>query len=277
MIVFCLLIIAIFHAAPSVEGDVSFTLKGVTKKSYGAFLKSFRGDVPVESKTVFGIPLLRATVTGANRYTRIHLSDRDDHTITLAIDVTNVYVLGFYTPKCDVSHFFNDSAAIQAKKYVFTNSKGQITLPFDGSYSKLQRAGGDREKLDLGLVALNFNIPKLFDYSCPNSTQTLSDVAKACVVVIQTISEAARFQKIENAVQNNKPPTREILSLENNWGALSKQVQLADPNTGRFKATVQLIGETGNPVNVMDVNSPYVKGNLQLLLNQQNVQPMPTL
>ncbi|XP_022156706.1 ribosome-inactivating protein bryodin I-like, partial [Momordica charantia] len=274
LLVFSLLILTIFLASPTVEGDVSFNLSTATKTSYGAFLNAFRADLPLENKKPYNISLLRATVAGAARYTRIHLTDRSGRAITLAIDVTNVYLLGFYSPQCNISHFFNDPVSIAAKSFVFTNSKEQKTLPFDGSYPQLAGVGANRSSLVLGLPSLNNFIPTLAGYNCPNTNYQPADVAKACVVTIQTMSEAARFQKIQDAVPNNLVPNAEILSLENNWGKLSKQVQLAESNGGRFKSNVTLQDPTGATVIVSNVNSPYVRGNIRLLLNQQNVQAM---
>ncbi|XP_022158190.1 ribosome-inactivating protein bryodin I-like [Momordica charantia] len=270
LLVFCLLILAVFLAAPTVEGDVSFNLSGVTKTSYATFLNAYRADLPYK-ETVFDIILLPVNVTGSSRYTRIHLTNSYNQTIQLAIDVTNVYVLGFYTTECNLSHFFNDSVATEAKKFVFTDSKQQ-TLSFDGSYGQLAGAGGRRQSLKLGLVDLNYvYIPTLYGYNCPGYSYKPSDVAKAMVVVIQTISEAARFQKIQKDVKYNSIPTAEVLSLENNWSKLSKLVKQADPTTGNFKVNFTLENATGTPVVVSNVNSPYVKGNIQLLLNKQNI------
>ncbi|XP_022159206.1 ribosome-inactivating protein cucurmosin-like [Momordica charantia] len=153
--------------------------------------------------------------------------------------------------------------------FVFTNSQ-QRRPPFDGSYPQLSGAGANRSSLVLGLPSLNNYIPTLAGYNCPNTNYQPSDVAKACVITIQTMSEAARFQKIQDAVPNNLVPNPEILSLENNWGRLSRQVQLAESNGGRFTSNVTLQDPTGATVMVSNVNSPYVRGNIRLLLNQQN-------
>ncbi|XP_022158442.1 ribosome-inactivating protein momordin I-like [Momordica charantia] len=204
----------------------------------------------------------------------ISLTNSNGVTVRLAIDVMNVYVLGYYTPhpNCSGSYFFKDPVAERAKKYVFNSSHPKTTLQFDGSYRGLENNGASRKSQILGLPALSKLVQALYEYKCPNSNYNNTHVARAFMVAIQAISEAARFQKIADAVPNDRKPTREALKLENNWSKLSKAVLNADPTTKEFKSNLTLVDANDKDVNVSNANSPYVKGNLHLLLKPKDRQ-----
>ena len=264
--VFCLVILAIFHGSSScVAGDVSFNLLGSNSKSYSNFIEALRSALPSKDK-VYNISLLLGTATGASRYTQVKLSNYDGKAITVAIDVTNVYIMGYLVNS--TSYFFNESDAQLASKYVFKDST-RITLPYSGNYEKLQNAAGKkREKIPLGFPALDNAITTLFHY---DSTAA----AAAFMVVIQCTAEASRYRYIEaqmiKRISKDDVPSLAIISLENSWSALSKQIQLAQTNKGVFKAPVLITDDQGQRVEITNVSSKVVAKNIQLLLNSKNI------
>ncbi|XP_022156718.1 ribosome-inactivating protein alpha-trichosanthin-like [Momordica charantia] len=265
-LVFSLLsILATFFLA--VEGDVSFRLLGATTKSYKDFIANFRNDL-ASHKRVYNIRLLSLTVPGPSRYTLVHLYNYDDQTITLAVDVINVYIMGYRNGH--VSYFFNEPAAAEASKFVFKDAQRRVTLPFTSNYAGLETAAGKiRERIPLGLPAMNNAITNLVYYD----TSPRNAIAAAFLVLIQSTAEAARFQYIEKVigkdVEKDFLPSEALLSLENNWGALSKQIQIAEKNNGKFKDPVLLTDNQGKKVQINNVSSNVVTANIQLLLNYQ--------
>ncbi|XP_022158438.1 ribosome-inactivating protein cucurmosin-like [Momordica charantia] len=268
LFVFCLLFLAIFLAAPTytVKGQRRITISTTNIDSYVSSLNTFRIALR-DNKKVCNIPLLRANVIDKNRFIEISIASTNI-TIGLAIDLVNVYVLGYYTPNpsCSAYHYFSDPVAVRATQYVFKNPTQQKSLPFDGGYPDFEKYGANRRSLDLGLTSLNHLLPALYEYGCTGTKYIQTDVAKALVVAVQVVSEAARFRMIQIAVPNNHKPNAEVLSLQNSWSDLSEAVQRADCGNGRFKDKVTLNDEKGHPVDVWNISSKYVSGNLKLLL-----------
>nr|1NIO_A Chain A, b-luffin [Luffa aegyptiaca] len=245
--------------------NVSFSLSGADSKSYSKFITALRKALPSKEK-VSNIPLLLPSASGASRYILMQLSNYDAKAITMAIDVTNVYIMGYLVNS--TSYFFNESDAKLASQYVFKGST-IVTLPYSGNYERLQNAAGKvREKIPLGFRAFDSAITSLFHY---DSTAA----AGAFLVIIQTTAEASRFKYIEGQIikriPKNEVPSPAALSLENEWSALSKQIQLAQTNNGAFRTPVVIIDNKGQRVEIKDVNSKVVTNNIKLLLNKQNI------
>ncbi|CAK9326775.1 unnamed protein product [Citrullus colocynthis] len=265
-----LLVLAIFLGGSSLTaGDVSFSLSGSTSSSYSKFIKDLRNALPSKAK-VYNITLLLSSATGASRYTLMKLSNYDGKTITVAIDVTNVYIMGYLVNT--TSYFFNESDAKLASQYVFKGSS-IITLPYSGNYERLQIAAGkNREKIPLGFRALDSAITSLFHYDSTTS-------AAAFLVIIQSTAEASRYKYIEGQiierVHRDEVPSLATISLENSWSALSKQIQLAQTNNGAFKTPVVIIDNQGKRVEITNVSSKVVSNNIKLLLNSQNIAMRP--
>nr|3MY6_A Chain A, Ribosome-inactivating protein momordin I [Momordica balsamina] len=246
--------------------DVSFRLSGADPSSYGMFIKDLRNALPHTEK-VYNIPLLLPSVSGAGRYLLMHLFNYDGNTITVAVDVTNVYIMGYLA--LTTSYFFNEPAADLASQYVFRSARRKITLPYSGNYERLQIAAGKpREKIPIGLPALDTAISTLLHY---DSTAA----AGALLVLIQTTAEAARFKYIEQQIQErayrDEVPSSATISLENSWSGLSKQIQLAQGNNGVFRTPTVLVDSKGNKVQITNVTSNVVTSNIQLLLNTKNI------
>ncbi|KAG6592903.1 hypothetical protein SDJN03_12379, partial [Cucurbita argyrosperma subsp. sororia] len=266
-LVFSLLILTLFlRGAQTVKGDVSFRLSGATTSSYGVFISNLRKALPYEKK-LYDIPLLRSDLSGSQRYTLVHLTNYADQTISVAIDVTNVYIMGYRAG--NVSYFFNEASAAEAAKFVFKDAKQKVTLPYSGNYERLQNAAGKiRENIPLGLPALDSAITTLFYYNT-------NSAASALLVLIQSTAEAARYKFIEQQIGKRVEklffPSLAIISLENSWSALSKQIQIASTNNGKFESPVVLINGQNQRVTITNVNTGVVTSNIALLLNRNNI------
>ncbi|XP_038884329.1 putative ribosome-inactivating protein [Benincasa hispida] len=266
--VVCLIILNIFvHGVPTAEGDndVIFNMLGSNSKSYRNFITSLRKALP-NAGDVYNIPLLVPSLPGPRRYIVMQLSNYEEKSIKVAVDVTNVYIMGYLVNS--TSYFFDETDAQTASKYVFQNTK-MITLPYSSNYQKLQNAARkDRDSIPLGFKALDSAISTLYYYDAKAAPA-------AFLVLIQSTAEASRFKYIEqliiDGISENKLPSLAAISLENEWSLLSKQIQLAKSNNGLFQIPVQLINDRGSPIQVTNVSSPVVTKNIKLLLNSQNV------
>nr|QCH00554.1 RIP4 [Vernicia fordii] len=234
---------------------VSFTTttSSATPESYSEFLKALRNQL--ESGTLsYSIPLLReeSKVSSAQRFVLVTLSNTEVST-TLAVDVVNVYVVGYRVG--DNSYFFNDTSS-KAFSALF-NGTQKTRFKFSGSYPALETLGAKRENVDLGIFPLDQAVFSLNKYSSqPNR------IAAPLVVVIQMVSEAARFTHIERKITSNFftrfRPLCDVLSLENNWRKLSFAIQ--ESNAGVFKEPVQLQKSDCTPLYVSKVQEirPYI-------------------
>ncbi|CAL5330601.1 unnamed protein product [Camellia sinensis] len=222
--ILCIVVLAI--CSLGIQGDiqaypsVSFDVADITEATYGEFIGALRKNVTWGNRTVRGVPVLnpKSEVPVGNRFVLVDLINGD--TVTLAIDVVNLYVVAFSGAN-NKSFFFNDTTALQYDNlFVGTN---QIKLGFNGTYPCLenQRGVSKREKLPLGPTPLADAITRLW-YG--------GSVAEPLLVVIQMVSEAARFKYIEEQVRksitdrNTFTPKGLIVSMENKWSAMSKQV-----------------------------------------------------
>ncbi|XP_010922360.1 ricin [Elaeis guineensis] len=259
---------------------VRFTTVNATRESYTQFMKDLR-DQLASGDERYGIPVLRdpSTVPDSQRFLLVELSNWGEASVTLAVDVINAYVVAYQAG--DQSYFFRDAPDV-AFSNLFTNTERQ-TLSFNSSYPALQRvAGEDRENIDLGILALEEAISSLHrTSSVQQNTQ-----ARSLIVSIQMVSEAARFRYIEQRVRQSITsggyqtfrPDASMLSLENNWGALSTAIQ--ESNQGVFCSPVQLQRPNYTPV-MVDSVTPIIISNLAFMVfvcaNQASSQFSPLI
>ncbi|QYX78676.1 ribosome-inactivating family protein [Streptomyces akebiae] len=94
--------------------------------------------------------------------------------------------------------------------------------PFDGSYLSLERQVGDRANIPLSPNSVRQAVRDLSRSGSTNAQQ-----ARGMIVLIQAISEAARFRPIEELIRNTytteaATPSPAILELENSWDPMSE-------------------------------------------------------
>ncbi|KAJ4824815.1 hypothetical protein Tsubulata_008601, partial [Turnera subulata] len=166
-----------------------------TKENYTEFLASMRNKLASDYKR-YGIRVLRAwySVADNERFLLVKLSNSPDTTITLALDVTTANVVAYRTGY--ESYFFNDTSNLGFSNLF--NGTNKKWLSFGSEYSQLEKAAAaTRQVIDLGISSLSGAITTLY---VSNRTPEKS-LASALIVVIQMITEAARFRYVEQRVR----------------------------------------------------------------------------
>nr|Q9M653.1 RecName: Full=Ribosome-inactivating protein PMRIPt; Contains: RecName: Full=PMRIPt A chain; AltName: Full=rRNA N-glycosidase; Contains: RecName: Full=Linker peptide; Contains: RecName: Full=PMRIPt B chain; Flags: Precursor [Polygonatum multiflorum]AAF37219.1 ribosome inactivating protein RIPt [Polygonatum multiflorum] len=231
-------------------------------ETYGDFIADLREIVTRTADTKNGsIPVLlnpAHPVPVRERFVKVHLTGRNGKTVILALDVTNLYVAAFSAN--NVAYFFRDFSALE-RENLFSGML-TIRLSFTSNYVSLEhKAGVGRENISLG--------PTPLDEACTKSlwsgtTVTEASIAKALLVVIQMVSEAARFRHIEERVRRSFTaadhdqltfrPDGLMLSMENEWPSMSLEVQRSIEG-GIFIGVVQLQDESFQPLRVDNFNT----------------------
>lgn len=217
---------------------VTFALPGANPYTYNQFIQQIRNQL--RGGTSANIPVLRSSlaVPPAHRFLFVKLINYSHQSVTLVVDVTNVYVVG-YVSSMNRFYFFKD-APIQINQLF----PGIVKKPlgFAESYADLQRVSGEkREKILLGLTPLDQALSTLFNTPY---TRDIKYVARSLTIVKQLVSESVRFEyiknKVEESIKSNKQflPDPQVTSYENNWEKLSKAVQAGNGN--HLKPPVQL-------------------------------------
>ncbi|XP_022158193.1 ribosome-inactivating protein bryodin II-like [Momordica charantia] len=258
--------LALYLGARAAEADVSFSMLGSTSETYKQFIKNVRSALTVGSQIVYDIPVLKATATGSARFLLVHLTNYNSESIIVAIDVVNVYVVAYRAG--NNAYFLNDASA-EADRVLFQGIN-HVKLSYKGNYDGLETAAKiSREKIDLGFSEISSSIGNMFHHNAGTS------VPRAFIVIIQSVSEAARFKYIEQRVSENVKttfkPDPAFLSLQNRWSDLSEQIQIAQKRGGEFARAVELRTVSNKPILVTDVSSPVVKGIALLLYYKVSV------
>ncbi|XP_028080438.1 nigrin b-like [Camellia sinensis] len=225
--------------------SISFNVAGATEASYRDFIGELREIVSRGTRTVDGLPVLNpeSKVLVGNRFVLVRLINGD--TVTLAIDVVNLYVVAFSGAN-NKSYFFKDATTLQLKN-LFVDTK-QTKLSYTSNYDILEKQSKKRDQLPLGPTPLADAITRLWNGR---------SVAEPLLVVIQMVSEVARFKRIEEQVRksitgrNTFTPKGLIVSMENEWSPMSKQVQLSKDGE-HFIKSVQLQDDNYKPLIVND-------------------------
>lgn len=195
---------------------------------YYVFINKLRDELKGSIDPKSKIPVLPAQVSidSNNRFVLVELYNTE-RSATLAIDVVDSYIVGY---KVGItSYYFQDVAAdIYTKNPLGTTTKK--TLPFGGGYPNIEsKYKISREDVPLGITQLNAAVSTFNKYDDPNQGIKAEDVARSALVVIQMMAEVARFKYIEEVVEDNffylDPKRGDLISLENNWVALSTAIQ----------------------------------------------------
>ncbi|KAE8726311.1 hypothetical protein F3Y22_tig00007099pilonHSYRG00017 [Hibiscus syriacus] len=231
---------------------VRFTATDATKSTYDVFMNGLRSALTVDASSVQGIPVLPSTndlkPNDLHRYVVVELftnnKGKNNKNVSLVIDVTNVYILGYRPGDGAASYFFNTVPV--AVQNLFFQGTTRTDLKFDGSYDTLQgKAGEDRDQIPLGFAELRQKIENLNHYT-PKAD--IKKVASSLLVCLQMISEAARYKVIQQQIAALAPavaggadkslkPDGLMKGYQTNWGQLSTAVQSAKPD-GSFVKSV---------------------------------------
>ncbi|KAK8522885.1 hypothetical protein V6N13_115834 [Hibiscus sabdariffa] len=218
---------------------VRFDLRTATRLSYMFFITELRTELFRYGNTNGEIALLpdRSSrdmgETSPRRYVLVELLD-GDQSVTIALDVTSVYVLGYRPGTGTRSHFF-PSVSEAVRNVVFPNTQGQ-RIPFTENYGSLEQNAGRRSEVPLGIDELRTHVQNMnnLEPTGPNA----GPLARALLVCIQMISEAARFRFIEQEIAAVAQPREGgyyemlypdglMIEFENSWRPLSRNVQSA--------------------------------------------------
>ncbi|XP_022740694.1 abrin-b-like [Durio zibethinus] len=227
---------------------VRFTTKGATRNSYLMFMKDLYNALKVRANITGDIPVLpppSAQPTDPEQYLLVELSNGYQN-VTLALNISNVYILGYRPGGSGSSYFFSD-VPIDARNVFFPNTHRE-SLPFTGRYGALEAAAGvsDRRKIPLGIDKLRQHIDNM-NYIQPSSSG--GPIARALIVCIQMVSEAVRLRNIEKEILEVAEPRADgtygvfcpdglLMKYENNWGRISSAIQSA--TNGIFTTPIRL-------------------------------------
>ncbi|KAK9136060.1 hypothetical protein Syun_015390 [Stephania yunnanensis] len=203
---------------------VTYDANSADGQAYGEMIKKLR-NLLVSGSYSHGIPRLRdpTTVPDSERYILVEIAESRGQTVTFAIDVTNVYVVGYRVG--NQRYFFTESQP-NAPDLLFTDATVTSPNRRSSNYNALEnrvRVGKKnltRKDIPLSLQVLLGAISTLT--SEPENPRSI-------LIVIQMISEAARYWEIESRVRNGEfYPDDYMIDLETNWGSLSRQIQISD-------------------------------------------------
>ncbi|KAJ6829017.1 hypothetical protein M6B38_359425 [Iris pallida] len=256
--------------APSI-GTVEFYATGCNKKTYNTFLESLRTCLS-SGERVYNISLLPPQSGSKQDLVFVKLFDWNSDQITLVLNRTNVYVIAYQAK--NIYYLLRDTP----NNTLYGNNPHRFT--FTGSYSDLQHvADENRENIDLGINELALAVHTLYYWS---PTQLEKVVARSLIVLIQTVSETARFRAIEQRVTRNIVgsgttiryeqfrPGVGVINLETNWETLSTAVQQS--KGGVFSHTIKLQVNSTTTIQIKNVTTAQSVCGLALLLYSRQTQ-----
>ncbi|XP_028064725.1 nigrin b-like [Camellia sinensis] len=220
--------------------SISFNVTGATLIIYKDFMWQLREIVSWRTRTNNDLPVLNleSDVLVGHRFVLAGLSNDTNDTVTLAIDVVNLYVVAYCFD--NESYFFDDATPLQLNNLF--NSTHQNQLDFNNSYISLEKISGvNRTERPLGPGPLLDAIAVLwYSGNLPPSV-----IAESLITFFEMVSNATRFKYIEEQVResitraNTFTPKGLIVSMEDEWRSMSKQVLLS-PDGENFINFVQL-------------------------------------
>ncbi|KAJ6828920.1 uncharacterized protein M6B38_358940 [Iris pallida] len=257
--------------APSI-GTVEFYATGCNKTTYKAFLESLRKQL-CGGDSLYNISLLPAQSGFQQNLLLVKLFDWDNESITLVLNKTNAYVIAYQAK--NISYLLDDTPN---NTQLYGSNPHRFS--FTGSYGDLQRVANEsRENIDLGIAELAQAIDTLYHWS---PKKVAKSVARWLIVLIQSVSETARFKTIERRVTDNIleagtaisyksfRPGVGVINLETNWETLSTAVQQSEE--GVFSKPVKLNVNRTTTIEIKDVTTARSFCGLALLLRWRQSQ-----
>ncbi|XP_002534221.2 ricin-like [Ricinus communis] len=243
---------------------IIFTTVSATAESYRDFINAMRSQLLAGDDVRHEIPVLqnRVGLLINQRFVLVQVTNQAELSITLAVDVTNVYVVGYRAG--NNAYFFqpDNPEDAEAITHLFTDSQSRQPFSFGGNYDRLEQIAsqggrrGRREDIELGIGPMEEAISALYRYT--TGGVQLPTLARSFIVCIQMISEAIRFQYIEGEMgsrirhSRGSAPDPSVITLENNWGRLSTTIQ--ESNQGAFANPIQLQRRNGSMFYIFDVS-----------------------
>ncbi|XP_062104548.1 ribosome-inactivating protein gelonin-like [Humulus lupulus] len=182
-----------------------------------------------------------------------------------------VYVVAFQVDAEEKRCYFFEEFPSDSKADVFDQCRQRVDAAnVSVSYGSL----GNREKTPLGFEPLS---NCLYKFNKFDGTGDDKELRKGLLVVIQMVAEAARFKYIQKKMRPEQEPQSEpimdyvdgflpagdIISHENKWEDLSKQIQQS--KNGRFNSPVQLQYANYKKYDVSNVAEVYIGFSLSMV------------
>ncbi|XP_074287520.1 ribosome-inactivating protein PD-L3/PD-L4-like [Silene latifolia] len=222
---------------------LTLDLDDPTTENYLALVVALRAALRGNQVTC-GLPVLGETARAEDRFVLVELEITSTIKVTLAIDVLNVYVVG-YLDKHGTSYRANLLKGIPeiAMTDLFEEANIRRHIPFSGDYPQLEKQGVDRDTLPLGLFRLKAAAKSVYGVEKPKP----KDEAGFLIIAVQMISEAARFKYIAKQIRAIQPyesvlPNPKVSRLENKWGPLSEAI-IGSDHCGELMKPVELFDE----------------------------------
>ncbi|KAJ4850451.1 hypothetical protein Tsubulata_030392 [Turnera subulata] len=235
------------HEYPYPAEKISSTFKTVefslsettTAKDYKAKLINVMRNQLRSSIYFFGIPSLpMKKVSGLDRFGLVTLKYGSQVSVSLVIDVNNIYVAGFYsnnpkaTPQKAYYYFTGDTAYQTVASQLFDRDTSVLSLKYGGDYGSL----GDRSKVPLGRSPLIAAVQALYNRKDPYALKS------SLSVVVQMVSEFVRSDLVMNRhkFDESKAADRDMEFVENNWASNSKAVRSVTSSSKHFATPIIL-------------------------------------
>ncbi|XP_050235570.1 ricin-like [Mercurialis annua] len=248
----------------------TFTTENATQEKYKYFIKALRNELAIEDFSYYidkqlpaeyvhienqtasepnhvaEIQVMRDGSTFSNdldqRVLYVKLSTSQASSVTLVLDKSDAYVLGYEAQKVYYLLKLDDE-----KSWIRNVIQRSVPLDLGFGYNDLEKkAGVSRLDISMGIKQLESAINDL-DKTDRNNVDFLKAVAKALIVCITMIPEAARFNYIEKKVCESiveggrKTFYKEFqmdeftVKLQNDWKHYSDVVQKYVPHLALIK------------------------------------------
>lgn len=210
---------------------VSFDLEDGAS-GYSTFLTNLRQKFEGPLKAC-GLPVTRDTLPKGGEYVLADLKISTTEWVTVALKVTDLYLVAYRVNKLYSGKyhaiFLNEPDVADAKAKLFIGST-PVTLKYDSNYANIEKYAGSRKNIALGLQDLRKKIQAFYNDATP---VTPAEEAKFLLIAIQMVSEAARYNYIEDKVVESGDfksfkPDAKMISLETSWQKTSDAVRKAE-------------------------------------------------
>nr|AAN65450.1 ribosome-inactivating protein ME1 [Mirabilis expansa] len=212
------------------------TLDLTAAANYPPFITNMRNVLSEKDKNGKDVLLCTmkkiSTTVPSPRYAYVDIKASATQTVTLAIDRTNTYVLGYRDifGGTDRAAFFKD--VYDDAKDLFPDAKGKnrIKLSYGSQYTTL----GDRTKVPLGIKSLRISITAIYGEAA--GTDLDKNRREFFLLALQMVAEATRFKYISDKIPTERDydtlkVDNHMIALENGWDLLSTAIYNAKSST----------------------------------------------
>ncbi|KAK9755752.1 hypothetical protein RND81_01G047700 [Saponaria officinalis] len=229
--IYLLLILAYFTQVCVSIPNLSLDLDTPPRKSaYNKVINDVRNSV--KGKPEYdGIPMMSAPSTPFTYIVLTLLAKRGaDVSLSVAINKTNLYIVGYADESTRKAFFFDDSKDAEASIFPGRVQLMKVILKIGGGYGDLEKVSNlKRANMKLTLDNVKSSLLSIQGKAGDESGFD-KDQASFLMYAIQAFSEGARFRYVQNKFNGNVPgsqPDYKVSSLENSWQPISKGVKMA--------------------------------------------------